>query len=85
MFEYDDGYGAGNEGIFIDDNIHCPRCGSTYKHETYSVQTGRHYLNCAGCELRLKDLGTGQVFSKPYAMFGGEASTHLRGYGDIEL
>ena len=79
----DDGYGAGVEGIFFVDDKPCPRCGSRYRRDNYSIQTGKKYIICAGCELRLIDLGSQRIFSKPYSMFGS-SGLHDRGSDPLE-
>lgn len=81
-YDYDDGYGAGCEGTFMEGSP-CPRCGCVYRRDNFSIQTGRHYIVCANCELRLLDLGNGEPFSKPYKAFGPSSGMHDRGYSFV--
>jgi len=74
----DDGYGAGSEGIFEVNDNPCPRCGSLYRRDVLSIFKGKQYMACANCGLYLEDLGTHEVFSKPYKMYNS-SGLHERG------
>ena len=68
-FYDDDGYGCGVEGTFQVSNMKCPRCGSYYRRDAYSIFNGNLYMACADCGLYLENLGTKEIFSKPYRMY----------------